>query len=495
MDPTVTRRMILGCGGIAALVVGWQIAQGRVVLALALAGGICLLLLNRALKVTVDAWIMGLVILGYLVGNRGFAQISVPGLPLFPAEVALGLGVTFLVWRSARTRTFPVQRDALHFSVLAWIAIGAVRLPFDFKVHHFMAVRDFAIIYYALFFFLVQAWCEDPEAKQWLRRCLIAGLVLAAPVFWAFNLWPEFFTEKLVLGEIPLIYVKGDVAGGFMAAAALWCAQRYTQSKRIWWLVFAGGGLVGVALSNSRAALAGFMVGVVWLIIAHCWSTLRTIVGLSGAGLLALVALAAFSPAPVQQSRLYRIYESFASMVDVHGERAYRSDELSDKPDNNRFRLIWWKVAIAETLETSPWIGQGFGYDLADTFVRTYYSGTNDQFAVRSPHNFVVTVLSRMGAIGGCALAILIGAMALKTFGAGREANANPNFGAWLTVWVVFTTACFGVVLEGPMGAVVFWSALGLADHDKPGENPQTANVIKQMKSSAPASARPLSLG
>ena len=34
---------------------------------------------------------------------------------------------------------------------------------------------------------------------------------------------------------------------------------------------------------------------------------------------------------------------------------------------------------------------------------------------------------------------------------------------AWCYVWAIFTSACFGVVLEGPMGAVVFWILLGAA--------------------------------
>jgi hypothetical protein len=29
---------------------------------------------------------------------------------------------------------------------------------------------------------------------------------------------------------------------------------------------------------------------------------------------------------------------------------------------------------------------------------------------------------------------------------------------------VIWLSSCFGVVLEGPMGAVVFWTALGLAN-------------------------------
>ena len=32
-------------------------------------------------------------------------------------------------------------------------------------------------------------------------------------------------------------------------------------------------------------------------------------------------------------------------------------------------------------------------------------------------------------------------------------------------VWVVMISACLGVVLEGPMGAIPFWIMLGLAHH------------------------------
>jgi hypothetical protein len=36
--------------------------------------------------------------------------------------------------------------------------------------------------------------------------------------------------------------------------------------------------------------------------------------------------------------------------------------------------------------------------------------------------------------------------------------------GWWSVAWVMLTSGCFGVVLEGPMGAVVFWTALGMAN-------------------------------
>jgi hypothetical protein len=37
---------------------------------------------------------------------------------------------------------------------------------------------------------------------------------------------------------------------------------------------------------------------------------------------------------------------------------------------------------------------------------------------------------------------------------------------------VVFLSACFGVVLEGPMGAVVFWTTLGMASARAPNRAP-----------------------
>jgi len=44
-----------------------------------------------------------------------------------------------------------------------------------------------------------------------------------------------------------------------------------------------------------------------------------------------------------------------------------------------------------------------------------------------------------------------------------RPGTFDPSLGTWCAAWVILVSACFGAVLEGPMGAVIFWSALGLA--------------------------------
>jgi hypothetical protein len=52
--------------------------------------------------------------------------------------------------------------------------------------------------------------------------------------------------------------------------------------------------------------------------------------------------------------------------------------------------------------------------------------------------------------------------MLVRTLRSVRSTDAGTA-GLWCAAWVILVSACFGVVLEGPMGAVVFWTILGLA--------------------------------
>jgi hypothetical protein len=69
-----------------------------------------------------------------------------------------------------------------------------------------------------------------------------------------------------------------------------------------------------------------------------------------------------------------------------------------------------------------------------------------------------------MGAVGLASLLALVAVLGVRTWRVVRDPAVDPAaLGLWAAVWVIFVSACFGVVLEGPMGAVVFWSLLGLA--------------------------------
>ena len=88
----------------------------------------------------------------------------------------------------------------------------------------------------------------------------------------------------------------------------------------------------------------------------------------------------------------------------------------------------------------------------------------------------LMSVLGRMGLLGLLLwLAVTAGMVALtrRIFSQG----AWDNLGLVSVAWVLWISGCFGIVLEGPMGAVVFWTVLGLANAGSAAEEvPETAD-------------------
>src|SRR5690606_32271063 len=76
---------------------------------------------------------------------------------------------------------------------------------------------------------------------------------------------------------------------------------------------------------------------------------------------------------------------------------------------------------------------------------------------------------ARMGAIGLLLFLVCIALIAVRTWRAIRV--SADDAGPWCVVWAMLTSACLGVVLEGPMGAVVFWTVLGVANGTWPGHS------------------------
>lgn len=462
MEIPLKRNVAIAALVAVAALFGIQIAGGSLLIPLAGSFFLGLLILSRLARVEVMGVCIGLLIIGYMVGNRGFAQLSPVNLPLFPGELVLGVSLVGAAWTCARQKVLSVQRSVLSALVLAWITLGFTRAPLDVRSFGFVALRDLAMVYYGLYFFLVQIASSDPASRRWITRCVLVGMALCPLSFIAFQIWPGFFTDRLLVAGIPLIFVKSDVAGGFMAASGLWFLVKFAHQRQWCWLALSTMATAGALLSNSRAALLSLGLGFTWLIAMRQRRALHAATVLALLALCGLAADAILSSRPFSESILYRIYESARSIADFDGTMAYQSEQLGDKSDNNRFRRVWWQSVIAETTETNPVFGRGFGADLAARFLSNYDAVSADDFTARSPHSFVVTVYGRMGILGLIALLGWLGAMAVQTWRA-RSATNPDALGAWLASWAIFTSGCFGVVLESPMGAVVFWVVTGLA--------------------------------
>ncbi|HYG76785.1 MAG TPA: O-antigen ligase family protein [Planctomycetota bacterium] len=154
-----------------------------------------------------------------------------------------------------------------------------------------------------------------------------------------------------------------------------------------------------------------------------------------------------------------------------------------------QWRAIFWMRCAHYTLQRAPLLGVGFGKNLTNLLRDTpawpmYVDSMRVDPPNRSPHSVHVTLLTRLG-IPGLLLWLAILALVLydglracwsqlrrsAAHGDGARALARSalhraRFFDTLTVlgvWVIFIwAASFGVILEGPMGGIWFWSLTGV---------------------------------
>lgn len=420
-----------------------------------------------------EAWLLGFLVFGYVLGNRGFAQMMpIPGLPVFFGELGLGVVISMVLLRGALRRDLPLRRDWLNSLLLAWFALGTGRIIWDVRSYGVLALRDFAMVYYLLYFFAAQALAQHGPSRRLLHRALLVtfGLLPLTGLF--ASVFSDFFLTNLLVEGVPLIFYKGDLLATFLFTGfiVLLPAGRFNWQEEWWrWLAATVSLVLGLTLL-SRSSMVGLLVAIGWLAWAGRWRPAWVLVAVCATGLLSVTVYSVLQKESFSQTKAYAIYEAVASISDVSGTRNYQSEMSSDKGDNNRFRLVWWKNVAEETLETSPVLGLGFGADLAHGFLLEYYPTSEPDFTARSPHNIFMTTLGRMGLLGVAVLLSVYWVQARITARLAREARADPSRQDAMTlqaaVWVVMVSACLGVVLEGPMGAIPFWIMLGLAHYE-----------------------------
>jgi hypothetical protein len=458
-----------------ALILGRQIGHDSWLLPVTLAGGGILfalyILFFRA--VTLDALILGVLLFGYIVGNRGFAQLHIGGhTGIYVGELGLAACVALLGVRFAIRRNKIVPKTPLGWAILFFLLLGGIRLCLDTMfqpsfVSSFTAIRDAATVYYALFFFIAFQLGQNAVARRTVERCVLIGLIALLPVAAVYIFGFAEFFNKITVQGYPIIQQKGDLTTTYLAFGSFYFFLQ--PARGIWRVCLRVLSLISFAAMlaiTGRAALCGFACAVLLLLIARrprfvFYQAAMTIALLIVIGLLQFARLSNTSP-------LGRVMDRVESMTDISRSHSYRGDVGESSAQNNQFRLVWWQSVINETMDKAPVFGLGFGYDLAKKFLISYEAPLNVlEFDTRSPHSIWITVLGRMGLLGISCFA-MIAFFILRD--AGRAARRVARSEAepvtlvhWCAAVILLGSATFGVVLEGPMGAIPFWTLLGLA--------------------------------
>ncbi len=484
-----------------ALILGTQLGKGSWFVPTAIAGSFILfalyILFFRA--VTIDAVVLGALLFGYIVGNRGFAQIHIGGqTSIYIGELGLMVCVAFLGVRFALRRKKIIPTTALGWAIFFFLVLGGVRLWLDTMFQpsfagSFTAIRDAATVYYALFFFIAFRLGSNEVARRVIERCILAGCVVLLPIAGIYIFGFENIFNRITVRGYPLISQKGDLTTTYLAFACFYFFLRPARGGlRVWLRALSLVFFAFMLACTSRAALFGFACATPLLLIARrprffFYQAAMTVALLIFVGLLQFARLG-------NTGALGRVMDRVESMTDLSHSHSYRSDIGESSAQNNQFRLVWWESVISETMEKGPVFGLGFGYDLAKRFLINYEVSLNVfEFDTRSPHSIWLTVLGRMGLLGIICFTLigfLIVRDAVRAARRVARGEAEPaTLAHWCAVIVLLGSASFGVVLEGPMGGILFWSVLGLAVSQAiKTEEPRTSqgkNFIRKTSGSA----------
>jgi O-Antigen ligase len=492
---TVVKSLITGAFGLLlAVILGYQVGHGSWTVPILIAGGCIGIFLYVGLfkTVRIEALILGFLLFGYIVGNRGFAQLSIkPNSPLYLGELGMLACLFLIAMRRALTRERLIPRIPLAWAIAAFLLIGGLRLYLDTVMTNTsnmvtLAIRDSAVVYYAFFFFIAYQIGKNESARKFVERAILTGFVLLIPVA-VVAIWANELFNKLTYHDFPLILYKGDLLTTFLGIGAFYFF--FKPSRGILKVFFRACSLASLTLmlfGMSRAALSGFACAVVLLIVARRSKFILYQIGVAVVALLA-IAFLQLSNIHFESDFFRNLSDKVTSIADFSGTGHYHSKIGDSSAANNEFRTVWWTTVFNETMQKGPFFGLGFGYDLTAGFLRTYYSNQNPDLTARSPHSILLTALGRMGVIGLASFLVILFLIIRMAFQGARSVargqQPQENLAHWCALINLLGAALFGVVLEGPMGGILFWSVLGLAasqlsgvkeqDKDLPEPTPQ----------------------
>ena len=100
MSGNVVQRWLAAASALLGMALAYGLAEGNYTAAVFAAGILTLMAVGRISSARAETWPLALILIGYILGNRSFAQLSLTsGIPLLPAEAALACGLVVMAYR------------------------------------------------------------------------------------------------------------------------------------------------------------------------------------------------------------------------------------------------------------------------------------------------------------------------------------------------------------------------------------------------------------
>ena len=417
----------------------------------------------------VYGWLIGPLLGGYLLFDKAFAYLHVPGTPLFVSELVLGIGFLAAVVSTRYVRV-PIKDEPILALLGAFALWGLIRTLPGLAEYGVLAIRDAALWYYCLFaFFICAALARSPGLLDRLIvqfGRLTPWLLLWLPV--AIVLTPLSVSGSRPVVPFSDISVYNHKAGNAAIAALLalglmWVVPGSRSPRSRAWLSLLALVIIALSATQNRGGLIGVVAGatVGLAFLSNRLALVARVVVITALGLSLASTLSLKVPIEGAQGRDFSTDQLVANVVSLAG--ADEPGNLGGTVDGRK--ELWTRILDKQITDGRLVDGSGFGQNLAAE-VGVYDDGKD---TLRSPHNSHLHIMARMGLVGiSLWIALWVGwywrliggcrRLARQGLLARRQVAVLSMMGTT----AILVSSFFDPQLEGPQVAALLWTMFGI---------------------------------
>jgi hypothetical protein len=416
--------------------------------------------------------LLGPLLGGYMLLDRAFAYVHLPGTPAYVGELVLVVGGLGVLAATGYLR-IPVRDEPVLALLGAFFLWGLIRLPPGLRTYGIIsAIRDFALCYYCFFaFFTVAALARAPDLLDrwlaqlarfvpwlliWLPFGLIAGTRLYGHLHLPFTGGVSFFDHKPGNAAIAAL-----VALGFMW---LFPETRSARSRALWSIMALA--VMAISATQNRGGLlgatAGAVVGLAFLPSRDRLRLIVRVVAVVAIGLFLAVQLSLKVPGATPGSRPFSASQLVGQVLSLKGAASGSATGTVGARD-----LLWSLIYHKQVADGRLVDGYGFGVNLPLLVNDSQVTDGSDP--LRSPHNSHDDIFARLGLIGISLWIVLwlgwywrMATGCWRLARRGMHARRQVGVLCMMVVTAILVSSFFDPQLEGAQIAALLWTTFGV---------------------------------
>jgi hypothetical protein len=398
-------------------------------------------------------------------GSRWFSYIGVS--PIFISDVLLSIAI--LSWllskreRPSESSLYEGTDPAKLFlaAILLWAALRAL-LSWSDGYPILEILRDFVPFVYISIAFVVasQIRSQGPEFRakcfQWIYRGLGLHLVWCLLVIGSGNLSGIRFGT---FPEVGLFAFRADIDTALVAVYFVLAIRRWFSGyPKAFTLAELAGCATVLAFSPARSSLIALLVCVAWFLTGMARSNGESVGFYSRRNVKFSTAIVG----TIILAFILQFTTAGTRLLGGLGLSSSNSDLASSALGTVNARELVWRQVLdwVNSSSTNIFFGSGFGINFLDvTRTLQFLEGTT-YTGVRSPHNFLVTVIARLGWPAAVILTVTLVIIVIRF--RKSELLDDLSFVSMTIVLAFIPISLLGVILEAPFGAIPFYFSIGV---------------------------------